>query len=588
MRNRRLRSLALSLGWLAAGAAAAILSPLLRAETPGPVIQPWPPVAPAAAPAPEAAPAATLDRPVPLRDSRPVEDSEVQPTGLFNNRGGEPGNIYGPFTGLNAPRPLPPGPSVDVGPSPLPPGSYPTNAAPDVPYTWKQAPAPAPVTSQPAAPPAGSTMVMPAPSPGTVVTPAPPPGAVPVGPGIVGAPIGDPICDGCGVPGCCAPNCCCDGACCGSTCCDGCGWGWGCWNRGCCFPNRWYGTAEYLLWFIRGQPLPPLLTTGPITDNPPGAFGQPGTMVLDGNNSVSNNPLSGVRLRGGYWFGDCHGLGLDLGGFILGGGNNRFSTSSLGNPFLARPFINALTGLPDIEAVATPNGLTGSYTRTAPIFLFGAEANLRRNICCGCNWFIDGLAGWRLLGLNESLNIMENLAVVSSTNPALPAGSTFQVADHFVTRNLFNGGQIGGIFEYRLGRWSADLRSTVALGGTSQFVSISGSTRSQAPGQPPIASVGGLLAQTSNIGHFNREIITVVPEVGINVGYQFTNHLRAFVGYNFLYWSNVVRPGNQIDLVVNPNLIPPSTPGGPQRPTFNFHGSDFWVQGIQFGIDFRW
>jgi hypothetical protein len=420
------------------------------------------------------------------------------------------------------------------------------------------------------------------------VPPAPPPAGVPVGPGIAGAPIGNPVCDGCGVPGCCPP--CGDGACCGPVCGDGCGGGcgWGCCGGGCCFPNRWYGTAEYLLWFIRGQPLPPLLTTGSLADMTPGALGQPGTTVLYGGNSISNNPYSGVRLRGGYWFGPCHGLGLDLGGFVLGGNNNRFNASSLGNPFLARPFINALTGLPDVEAVATPNGLTGSFSSTNTFILFGAEANLRRNICCGCNWYIDALAGWRLLGLNESLTVQENLAVVRSTNPALPAGSTFVVSDRFGTTNLFNGGQIGCIAEYRLGRWSIDMRTTVALGGTQQNVSISGSTFSQAPGQAGVLSTGGLLAQTSNIGHFSREIITIVPEVGINLGYQFTNHLRGFVGYNFLYWSNVVRQGNQVDLVVNPNLIPPTMNVGPQRPTFNFHGSDFWVQGIQFGLDFRW
>ena len=87
---------------------------------------------------------------------------------------------------------------------------------------------------------------------------------------------------------------------------------------------------------------------------------------------------------------------------------------------------------------------------------------------------------------------------------------------------------------------------------------------------------------------YSHEWRDVVPEVGINLGYQFTNHIRGFIGYNFLYWSNVVRPGNQIDQAVNPNLIPPSIPGGPSRPTFDFHGSDFWAQGINFGLDIRW
>jgi hypothetical protein len=392
--------------------------------------------------------------------------------------------------------------------------------------------------------------------------------------------------DGCLGDGCCAP----DG--CGLGCGDGCcGWGdccgGGC-GHGCCFGDRWYGSAEYLLWFIRGQALPPLLTSGSVADPLPGALGQPGTNILYGGNNVNNNPYSGVRLRGGYWFNDNHGLGIDLGGFILGGTNTNFSTTSLGVPFLARPFVNALTGAQDIEAVATPNGLAGTFSALSTFFLYGAEANLRRNLLCGCNWFIDGFVGWRLLGLNEALTVRENLAVVSSANPALPAGSTFAVTDRFGTSNLFNGGQIGVIGEYRLGRWSVNVRDSVAVGGTMQFVNISGSTFSQGPGIPATTAAGGLLAQSSNMGGHTGGAVSFVEEIGVNVGYQFTNHLRGFVGYNFLYWTNVVRPGNQIDSTVNPNLIPPAVGGGPARPAFNFNNSDFWVQGITFGLDIRW
>jgi hypothetical protein len=380
---------------------------------------------------------------------------------------------------------------------------------------------------------------------------------------------------------------CCGTACCDGACCDG------CCGR-CCdfgFGNRWYGSAEYLLWFVRSQPLPPLLTSGAVGDNPPGALGQPGTVALLGGNgnSLTNNPFSGVRLRAGYWFGPGHCLGLEVGGFVLGPQTSRFSETSTGSPFLARPFFNALTGAQDIEAVATPNGLVGTFSAMSNTFLYGAEANVRHNCFCGPNWFLDGLAGWRLLGLNESLTLRENLNVVSSTNANLPAGSSFFVTDRFATNNLFNGGQIGGIFGYRWRRWVCDIRSTVAVGGVQEYVNISGNTISSSPLTGTTNSTGGLLAQSSNIGHFARDVVAVVPEVGVNVGYQFTPHIRGFIGYNFLYISSVVRPGNQIDPVVNPNLIPPANgAGGPQRPAFTFNGSDFWVQGINFGLALNW
>jgi len=257
-------------------------------------------------------------------------------------------------------------------------------------------------------------------------------------------------------------------------------------------------------------------------------------------------------------------------------------------PFLARPFFNVLTGAPDVEAVAAPSGLAGTFTAVNTFFLYGAEANLRRNLFCGCNWFIDGFAGWRLLGLNESLSMTENLAVYNSTNPTLPAGTTFRVNDRFGTSNLFNGGQIGVIGELRFGRWSINVRESIALGSTMQYVNVSGATTSAAPGIAATTSPGGLLALSSNIGPHTRSMVSFVEEVGINLGYQFTNHIRGFVGYNFLFWSSVVRPGEQINTVVNPNLIPPATPGGPNQPAFSFNGSNFWVQGLTLGLDIRW
>jgi Putative beta barrel porin-7 (BBP7) len=67
--------------------------------------------------------------------------------------------------------------------------------------------------------------------------------------------------------------------------------------------------------------------------------------------------------------------------------------------------------------------------------------------------------------------------------------------------------------------------------------------------------------------------------------------MRVYVGYDFLYLSNAVRPGDQIDRELNPTQIPVngSTGGlvGAPRPTFNFHETDFWAQGIRFGVALR-
>jgi hypothetical protein len=54
----------------------------------------------------------------------------------------------------------------------------------------------------------------------------------------------------------------------------------------------------------------------------------------------------------------------------------------------------------------------------------------------------------------------------------------------------------------------------------------------------------------------------------------------------------VARPGDQIDLNVNTNRIPTSTTfnpsSAPALPAPVFRSSDFWAQGINFGIEIRY
>jgi hypothetical protein len=47
--------------------------------------------------------------------------------------------------------------------------------------------------------------------------------------------------------------------------------------------------------------------------------------------------------------------------------------------------------------------------------------------------------------------------------------------------------------------------------------------------------------------------------------------------------TNVVRPGDQIDLNVDPDLFPPAISGS--QPKFVFRDADIWLQGINVGIE---
>jgi hypothetical protein len=109
----------------------------------------------------------------------------------------------------------------------------------------------------------------------------------------------------------------------------------------------------------------------------------------------------------------------------------------------------------------------------------------------------------------------------------------------------------------------------------------------------PSVAGGIVLPPPHRESHFSRDRLTLVPEVGVNLGYQFTDRLRAFFGYDFLYMTSVVRPGNPFEreIVVNQALrtVFPGNPAGPGSPLMiHVTGSEFWAQGIHAGIEYRY
>ena len=80
----------------------------------------------------------------------------------------------------------------------------------------------------------------------------------------------------------------------------------------------------------------------------------------------------------------------------------------------------------------------------------------------------------------------------------------------------------------------------------------------------------------------------MVPELGINLGFDLTRQLRLVGGYSLIYWSAVARTGDQIDLNLTPPQFPPPQNATASRfPEFRFAMSDYWAQGLNLGLDFR-
>jgi hypothetical protein len=164
--------------------------------------------------------------------------------------------------------------------------------------------------------------------------------------------------------------------------------------------------------------------------------------------------------------------------------------------------------------------------------------------------------------------------------------------DRFHTSNQFYGGQLGADFMWCRGRFFVDVLGKVALGVSVEHTGIDGwSAYSNSLGQNGIIGTGQL-ALPSNIGGFSQSRFAVVPEAGINFGYALTRHIRLTFGYTLIFWSNVFRAGDQIDRGLNPSqLVALAGQGpltGPARPNFTFQSTDFWAQGLNFGLQFRY
>jgi hypothetical protein len=176
----------------------------------------------------------------------------------------------------------------------------------------------------------------------------------------------------------------------------------------------------------------------------------------------------------------------------------------------------------------------------------------------------------------------------------LPNGTTISIMDQFQSTNNFEGGQIGLSGKWQRGWFTFGATAKLAMGVNDRAVIIGGGTAIASPGSPVAGVNSGLLALPSNIGRYSSSAFSVVPEVGLTLGFQVTPNIRIFGGYQFLYWNNVVRAGEQISTTLNTSqlsrTLPVSQPPlvGAALPTFVAHESGYWVQGVNLGVELKW
>jgi hypothetical protein len=365
--------------------------------------------------------------------------------------------------------------------------------------------------------------------------------------------------------------------------------------------------VEYLFWVLKNPRIPVLASTSALDDS--------ANSVLIGGEELPYNhvPSSGARVTLSYWLADPQpeldwdrprtwgvevnfmdlgrrGLAMsnDTGGLVVVTPASG-TTPAVTQRMLVRPFFSLNSNSETFETVASQGVAGGSVVVNSDSELWGTEINFLKNAYYeypGKSVRIDFLAGFRYLDLGEGLSI--NSVTIPTQAP--DAGTQLLVNDTFNTRNQFYGGQIGAVTKFFLDAVDLTVGFKLGLGNNAQEIHIEGS---QSENGRFISTNGGLLALPSNSGRFQANQFCFVPEVDVLAHYQICRHLSVEAGYTFLAMSSVVRPGSQIDPVIDVTQIPNfpangAVPTGVARPSVPFKQSTYWAQGMTVGMEFAW
>ncbi len=382
-------------------------------------------------------------------------------------------------------------------------------------------------------------------------------------------------------------------------------------------PLLFWVKGEYLNWQVKDGNLAAILVTTTTSDpNATGNFGaldQPDTEVLLGKGPFSFGRLNGGRITGGFSPGNKIPP-IEIGGFWLTQTKPLFRAASDGDldaRVLSIPFQASNLFLPGTQqkiplelasSAGFPGLVAGDLSVNATFDLWGIDANIFLPLLGSDVLFLDCFAGYRYTQLEETLRIRKALqtanpfVLIDFNGDPNGFGEGFRTVTHdqFNAANHFNGGQLGARTGLTVGRLAFLLDAKLALGQNHQVLTVAGSSTLVTPASKlrgasaNITIPGGVLALASNSGTFSDNVFSVIPELDVNVGFQLFRSVRLFAGYSLLCWTNVVRPGDQVQNVLDTRQIPTNIEFQSDfvgsAPARRFATSDFWAQGFNFGI----
>jgi hypothetical protein len=381
--------------------------------------------------------------------------------------------------------------------------------------------------------------------------------------------------------------------------------------------ERWSAWAGYLLWRVKSGPIGVPLVTSTTADPPDifsntGVLGRPDTIILAPPSNLDFGTFNGLRIGIGYEgaadASGAHAMRFEAIGFFLERRSDGqvYRSDEQGNPVLSIPFFRVNEGRPQGESrfiVAFPSNFAGQIAYSAGSQFWGAELNAAFG-CLNCGApcqpaKLELIVGGRYLGLKEGFNFGSQSTTIGTDfittfgfEEVSGVGVTVGHQESFDCQNSFLGPQVGVRGEYTFGKFFVSGSVKVALGLNQQTIEVNGhSFLIREPGAAVETLPGGFFASPTNLGRHFENKFSVVPELGVSVGFQLTDCARVSVGYSFLYWTNVVRPGNQLDRGLNTGGLPLAEffgdPLEPARPGVPFYQSNFWAQGVNFALEVK-
>jgi hypothetical protein len=340
-----------------------------------------------------------------------------------------------------------------------------------------------------------------------------------------------------------------------------------------CLPlGKFWVDAGYFLGTTKSDTVPPLVAAGGN-----GVLGNPGVQTVSGDSGLTHQFRSGLKIETGLWLDRCQNWGIETHFFIIESSSFGFNTSSSGQTTLSRPFSDGY-GTATARIIAGRGIGSGFVSVTSPLEYLGGDVNSRHTLLCEDQYRIDFVVGYRYLSLDESL-------AIQSTSHRFN-GIVQDIRDEFATNNQFHAGQIGLLTEYRLERFYLNAGSKVAFGRNWSELNINGATRTRQANGVVVLNPSGVLTGISNSGETTDNAYGIVSDTNFTFGFKVTDFCRTFVGYSFLYASNLTRPGQAIDTTVTLNPVQNQRPHA--RPLRLEPNGDFWIQGINFGLEVRY